>query len=177
MAALKGKHSKYPFAHGHLASGGVKMQHGTGRRLAHFPFGLGVADKMSLMLMLEEALAGLEQEEQLDYEQCMEQAKAAVEAYDLDTAADWAKRAVFVNTSKAEAFNFIGVICELKNDRLTAQKYYRAAIALDPTYHPAHNNLERSTQLKPEGKLDIGGGEESRQGRRSRFKRKSDQRK
>ena len=132
----------------------------------------------NISVELEETIAQLEhEEEQLDYSQCMEQAKAAVEAYDFDTAADWAKRAVFVNTSGAEAFNFIGVIYELKNDRLTAQKYYRAAIALDPTYQPAHNNLKRSTQVRPEGKLDIGGEKKSPKGRRSLLRRKADPKK
>jgi DNA-binding response OmpR family regulator len=92
-----------------------------------------------------------------DYEGCIEQAKAAVEAYDYDTAASWAQQAVSLDTSRAEAFNLLGVLLELRGGRLDAQRYYRAAVALDPTYKPAWNNLNRSTQSWPEGRIDMGG--------------------
>jgi DNA-binding response OmpR family regulator len=94
----------------------------------------------------------------LDYEGCLEQAKAAVEAYDFDTAASWAQAAVALDTSRAEAFNLLGVLLERAGGRLEAQRYYRAALALDPTYKPAWNNLNRSTRTWPEGRLDLGEG-------------------
>jgi DNA-binding response OmpR family regulator len=99
-----------------------------------------------------------EQDQQLDYAGCIEQAKAAVEAYDFDTAASWAQQAVSLDTSRAEAFNLLGVLLERRGNRLDAQRYYRAAVALDPTYKPAWNNLNRSTQSWPEGQVDLGGG-------------------
>jgi DNA-binding response OmpR family regulator len=92
----------------------------------------------------------------LDYEGCIEQAKAAVEAYDFDSAAAWAEQAVALDTARAEAFNLLGVLLEHRGSRLEAQRYYRAAVALDPTYKPAWNNLNRSTQLWPEGRMDLG---------------------
>lgn len=111
---------------------------------------------------------------ELDYGGCMEQAKAAVEAYDFDMAAAWAQQAISIDTAQAEAFNFLGVLFELRNDKLTAQKYYRAALALDATYAPARNNLYRSTELRPKGKLDLGGGAEGeRKGIRAVVSRKS----
>jgi DNA-binding response OmpR family regulator len=97
----------------------------------------------------------------LDYAGCIEQAKAAVEAYDFDTAASWAQQAVSLDPSRAEAFNLLGVLLERRGGRLEAQRYYRAALALDPTYKPAWNNLNRSTQSWPEGHADLGGGEET----------------
>ena len=93
-----------------------------------------------------------------DYEGCLEQVKAAVEAYDFDSAASWAQAAVALDTSRAEAFNLLGVLLERRGGRLEAQRYYRAALALDPTYKPAWNNLNRSTQMWPEGRLRSGGG-------------------
>jgi len=114
----------------------------------------------------------------LDYSACVEQAKAAVEVYDFGAAAGWAQRAISLDPSKAEAFNFLGVLKELENDRLTAQKYYRASLDLDPTYEPARNNLYRSTQLRPEGKLDLGGKEQvERKGIRAVVSRKPRKRK
>lgn len=93
-----------------------------------------------------------------DYQGCIEQAKAAVEAYDFDSAASWAQAAVSLDTSRAEAYNLLGVLLERRGGRLEAQRYYRAALALDPTYKPAWNNLNRSTQMWPEGHIDLGEG-------------------
>jgi DNA-binding response OmpR family regulator len=104
-----------------------------------------------------------EQGPPFDYEGCIEQAKAAVEAYDFDTAASWAQQAVSLDTSRAEAFNLLGVLLERRGGRLESQRYYRAALALDPTYKPAWNNLSRSTQSWPEGQVDLGGREETGQ--------------
>jgi DNA-binding response OmpR family regulator len=99
-----------------------------------------------------------ERSPELDYEGCLQQAKAAVEAYDFDSAASWAQAAVALDTSRAEAFNLLGVLLERRGGRLEAQRYYRAALALDPTYKPAWNNLNRSTQMWPEGHSDLGEG-------------------
>jgi DNA-binding response OmpR family regulator len=102
-----------------------------------------------------------DRQERPEYATCLEQAKAAVEAYDFDSAASWAQRAIAVDSSRADAYNFLGVLFELRGDKLTAQKYYRAALALDPTFAPAKNNLSRSTQVRPEGRLDLGGQAEA----------------
>ncbi len=93
-----------------------------------------------------------------DYEGCIEQVKAAVEAYDFESAVSWAQAAVAQDTSRPEAFNLLGVLLERRGARLEAQRYYRAALALDPTYKPAWNNLNRSTQEWAGGRLDLGEG-------------------
>ncbi len=93
-----------------------------------------------------------------DFEGCLEQAKAAVEAYDFESAASWAQAAIALDSSRPEAYNLLGVLLERLGGRLEAQRYYRAALALDPTYKPAWNNLNRSTQTWPEGRLDLGEG-------------------
>jgi DNA-binding response OmpR family regulator len=93
-----------------------------------------------------------------DYEACLQQAKAAVEAYDFESAVSWAQAAVAQDTSRPEAFNLLGVLLERRGGRLEAQRYYRAALALDPTYKPAWANLNRSTQNWPQGSIDLGDG-------------------
>jgi hypothetical protein len=37
---------------------------------------------------------------------------------------------------------------EIRGDRVEAQKNYRAALSLDPSYEPAIKNLHRSTTAK-----------------------------
>lgn len=52
-------------------------------------------------------------------------------------------QAIVINPSAPEPQNLLGIWHELnKNDNL-ARKHYRAAYALDPTYQPASENLER----------------------------------
>lgn len=91
------------------------------------------------------------------YDYCIQQAKAAIEVMDFQSARVWAEKAVSSETARAEAYNILGVLIEIHKDILQAQKYYRAAIALEPDYKPAYNNLERSTGRSTSGKLDIGG--------------------
>ncbi len=47
---------------------------------------------------------------------------------------------------------------EIRGDRLEAQKNYRAALSLDPSYEPAISNLQRSTQMgwKKQGGIALG---------------------
>jgi DNA-binding response OmpR family regulator len=109
-------------------------------------------------------------QEETDYEFCLEQAKAAVEGMEFDSAEAWTQKAVAADPGRPEGFNFLGVFCELRDERLKAQKYYRAALALDPTYRAAQNNLHRSTGLRRSGTLDLGGDKEkprNRQGLRT----------
>ncbi len=107
------------------------------------------------------------------YAQCVEQSKAAIEAFDFAVAESWLRRAISANPSRAEAFNLLGVLLELRNDHAAAQKHYRAAIELDPTYQPACNNLERSTQIDPRGKVDVGGAPSPPKGIRAFVRRKA----
>jgi two-component system, OmpR family, alkaline phosphatase synthesis response regulator PhoP len=51
-------------------------------------------------------------------------------------------------------------LLEIKHDRLEAQKFYRAALEIDPTYRPAGENLERITSRRQIGPIDLGEVEE-----------------
>lgn len=44
----------------------------------------------------------------------------------------------------------------MKGGVYQAQNYYRAALALDPTYAPALTNLEHSGRFSPHHDLDLG---------------------
>lgn len=90
------------------------------------------------------------------YEDCIQQAKAAIEVMDFEEAKSWAERSVALETSRPEAYNLLGALMELSRDMLQAQKYYRAALSIDPTYKPAQANLLRATGVASSGTLDIG---------------------
>ena len=53
-------------------------------------------------------------------------------------------KALIINSSSAEIENLLGVIEEKRGNVLLAQRYYRAALAFEPCYLPADNNLKRT---------------------------------
>jgi len=47
-------------------------------------------------------------------------------------------------------------LLEIKGDRIEAQKFYRAALDIDPTFKPAWANLDRTTSWQKFGRIDLG---------------------
>jgi len=90
----------------------------------------------------------LNKEKDQDYESCLELAKKCAADRHFEAAAEHVKKAIATDSSRAEAFNFLGALFEVQGNKLDGQKNYRAALALDPTYKPAQANLSRSTRAK-----------------------------
>jgi DNA-binding NtrC family response regulator len=91
-----------------------------------------------------------------DYADWMEMARKCVNEKRFGVAAEYVRKAMARDPARAEAFNFLGALLEIQGDRLGAQKNYRAALSLDPTYTPAQENLYRSTKAKPGGEVVFG---------------------
>ncbi|WP_018248357.1 sigma-54-dependent transcriptional regulator [Orenia marismortui] len=102
-------------------------------------------------------------EELSSYEEYLSYAKSAITKRDFKKGYDYLQKAVSLDADKPEAFNLMGGILELQDKLLEAQKKYRAALALDPSYQPAQDNLERSTQFDYQ-KEDINLGEKEVEG-------------
>jgi DNA-binding NtrC family response regulator len=81
------------------------------------------------------------------YAELMEQAKLWINRRDFRQAERTIHKALALDSSRAEAFNLLGVCLELRGERLEAQRRYRAAVGLDPTYEPARANLSRTTRF------------------------------
>ncbi|MGE4286727.1 MAG: response regulator [Phycisphaerae bacterium] len=81
-----------------------------------------------------------------DYDSCLILAKQCVKSKHLEAAVEHAKKAISLDSSRPEAFNFLGALCDIQGDKLGAQKNYRAALSLDSAYKPAQDNLSRSTR-------------------------------
>ncbi|MBE0534116.1 MAG: response regulator [Phycisphaerae bacterium] len=92
----------------------------------------------------------LEAEKNADYDSCLELAKRCVAERHFKAAAEHARKAIARDASRPEAFNFLGALCDVQEEKLEAQKHYRAALSLDPTYKPAQFNLSRSIGTKPD---------------------------
>ena len=69
-------------------------------------------------------------------------------ACQFDTATEHLQKTISLDLGRTGAFKLLGVIMEVRGDRVEAQKNYRAALSLDPSYEPAIRNLQRSTEGK-----------------------------
>lgn len=66
-----------------------------------------------------------------------------------------ARHATGLEPDRPEAFNLLGAYCELQGKAIEAQKYYRAALELNPGYMPSQANLNRLV-MKTMGPLLLG---------------------
>lgn len=99
------------------------------------------------------------------YEDHIELAKRSISQQEFEAAAARIRQAIATDATKPEAFNLLGVLMEMDGNRLEAQKNYRAALALDPTYKPAQENLSRTAGLNDEKKASVGRKEPSDEGK------------
>ena len=81
------------------------------------------------------------------YEYYVAQAKQSINAGEFEVARVYAKKAIFIKYNRPEAYNILGGICEVQGDRHEANKNYRIALEMDPSYEPARKNLEKG--MKP----------------------------
>jgi len=87
----------------------------------------------------------LDEQKLIDYGTSIELAKRCIGDRHFDAAIEHARKAISLDSGRPEAFNLLGVLMEIRGDRDEAQKNYRAALSLDPSYQPAIKNLQRST--------------------------------
>lgn len=81
----------------------------------------------------------------------------SIENGELEKGRLFLKEALVIDTSNPAVQNLLGAIEELSNNKLLAQKYYRAALSLDATYKPADNNLRRTAMYYNKDKeIDLG---------------------
>ena len=83
----------------------------------------------------------------------------AIKSKDYELALISIKQAGLENQNLPEYHNLLGVIAEHNDDISLACKHYRASYALDPSYKPALNNLNRITDfnsIHTENRPDLG---------------------
>ncbi len=74
-----------------------------------------------------------------------------------DEARQFLSKAIAKNPENPEAYNLLGAMLEINREPIEAQKFYRAALDIDPTYKPAWSNIERITSFDWHGVIDLGG--------------------
>jgi len=105
----------------------------------------------------------LDEKKVMDYVSFIELAKRCIQERHFDASIEHINKAIALDPTRPEAFNFLGAIMEIRGDWLDALKQYRAALSLDPTYEPARKNLYRATSFEKTGgiTLDEGNKEDS----------------
>lgn len=79
-----------------------------------------------------------------NFEDYITLAKNAINKRNFSEAKKLLQEATSLDTEKPEPFNLLGVIYEMQHKQGEAMKMYRAALALDPAYKPANDNIERA---------------------------------
>jgi DNA-binding response OmpR family regulator len=88
------------------------------------------------------------------YDNYLDQARKNISARKFSAAFVYAHKAIFVNAARPEAFNLLGGLYEVRDQRKEAVTNYQVAGQIDPGYTPARKNLERAT-AKPYSKVGI----------------------
>lgn len=143
-------------AHGSIESAVAAMKAGAVDFLRK-PFSL---DEVRSLVDQVLARRDLERENPVGYPDLIAGVQKAIREGGFEDAGETARRAVARDPGRPEAYNLLGALQELKHKRLEAQKYYRAALEIDPTYGPALANLERITLRRQLGPIDTGEGRE-----------------
>ena len=81
-----------------------------------------------------------------DYSSHIELTKKCIGDRHFDAAVEHVRKALFIDPGRPEAFNLLGALMEIRGDRTEAQKNYRAALSLDPSYSL---NLPLKTFIDP----------------------------
>lgn len=88
-----------------------------------------------------------------DYASRVELAKKCINERQFAAAREHLRKAVALDAGKAVALNLLGAVQEIEGDRLAAIKNYRAALAVEPSFLPAQENLERAAGPHPLGRI------------------------
>jgi DNA-binding response OmpR family regulator len=139
-------------AHGTIASAVEAMKLGAVDFIQK-PFSPGEIRALATRVIERDAL---DEENAVDYLSLIELSKRHISDRSFSVARETVRKAIAADPAKPEAYNLLGALLEIKGDWLEAQKFYRAAMDIDPTFEPAHVNLDRTTSWYKFGSIDLG---------------------
>jgi len=121
------------------------------------PFSPSEIRELATLVLKREAI---EEENAVDYHSLIQLAKRHITDRSFANARETVRKAISTDPANPEAYNLLGALLEIKGDWLDAQKFYRAALDIDPTFKPARMNLDRTTSWNKFGKIDLGSDNE-----------------
>jgi DNA-binding NtrC family response regulator len=142
-------------AHGTVDSAVEAMKHGA-LDLIQKPFSVEEIREVVRRVMDP---AFVEAERSASYEQHIERARTLIVQKSFDAALAHLQRAIQAERIRPEAHNLMGVIDELRHNRVAAQRHYRTALELDSKYAPARENLHGLTDSPGERRRPSLGGD------------------
>ena len=117
------------------------------------PFSPGEIRELANLVLRREAL---DEENAVDYLSLIELTKRHISDGEFSAARETAQKAIGTAPAEPEAYNLLGALLEIDGDWVESEKFYRAALDIDPTFKPARTNLERTTSWRKLGPIDIG---------------------
>lgn len=139
-------------AHGTIASAVEAMKLGAVDFIQK-PFSPAEIRELASQVLARE---DLDEAAAVDYPSLIELAKRHITDRSFANARETTRKAIAVDPGQPEAYNLLGALLEIKGDWVAAEKFYRAALDIDPTFKPAAANLERTTSWPKFGKIDLG---------------------
>jgi DNA-binding response OmpR family regulator len=117
------------------------------------PFSPGEIRELATRVLEREEL---DEASAVDYRALIELTKRHIADRSFAAARETARKSIAADPGQPEAYNLLGALLEIKGDWLEAQKFYRAALDIDPTFKAASANLERTASFHKFGKIDLG---------------------
>lgn len=139
-------------AHGTIESAVEAMKQGAVDFIQK-PFSPAEIRELATRVLAREAL---DEGRAVDYPSLIELAKRHISDRAFGEARETTRKAIGADPGQPEAYNLLGALLEISGDWVQAQKFYRAALDIDPTFKPATANLERTTSLHKFGRIDFG---------------------
>jgi CheY-like chemotaxis protein len=117
------------------------------------PFSPGDIRELAKSVLERETL---DEERTIDYRALIELAKRHITDRSFAAASETVRKAIAADPGQPEAYNLLGALLEIDGDMFEAQKFYLAAMDIDPRYKPARVNLKRTTSWKKSDTIDLG---------------------
>jgi len=120
------------------------------------PFSPGDIRELAKSVLERETL---DKKRTVDYRALIELAKRQITDRSFADARKTARKAIAADPGQPEAYNLLGALLEMDGDMFDAQKFYLAAMDIDPRFKPARANLKRTTSWKKSDNIDLGSDE------------------